>query len=138
MLAIHFVISIGGILFCLQTARTFRMRGLVNQKSILLVTAIAVALGMTLPNWFTIASHVRGPLALLIFAAPAALYPLLEKAQVETFRQKLPQFLDRWLLNLRLGHSAISCMPRQMQPTVKAKVSFGSTRRKITAHAWLI
>jgi hypothetical protein len=100
--------SVVGILFVIRTLQIFRARALLSTS---LVTKTGTAfVSMCVMASFFGAQHPFLASALIlstVFFATLALF-LLERREIDGLRAEIPLFLDRWILNLRLGNALAS------------------------------
>lgn len=92
-----------GNLVAIRILRRFRHRALISTASLTKI-GIAFALALSAGVLFSF-SRAREPL-IFIIAAPLLLQTILkiqERRRIERLYAYFPRFLDRWLLNLRMG-----------------------------------
>jgi hypothetical protein len=100
--------SVFGILFVIRTLQIFRARALLSTN---LVTKTGTAfVSLCVFASFFGAQHPIFASTLLVssvFLATLTLF-LLERREIDSLRGEIPLFLDRWILNLRLGNALAS------------------------------
>jgi Flp pilus assembly protein TadB len=105
MTLVAFAFLISGIVFVMRTLHVFRERGLISEP---IVTKIGIA-WLALMNCapFVLRAHPIGRISLQVALALmlVVVFFLLERQRLADFRTRIPIFLDRWILNLRLGVS---------------------------------
>lgn len=103
MLLIFFSQTVFGILFVIRILRIFRGRALISTRVVTKTGTILVSL--VLFSAFLCANHVL--LALFVTCACVflcfATLLVCERRQIDALKREIPIFLDRWILNLRLG-----------------------------------
>jgi hypothetical protein len=99
---ISFALLVSEILFVVRTLQVFRERGLIGESVVTKTGTGVLALVI-----FALFSGARVT-SIALASTPLLLFVVLEHRQVQDFRARVPLFLDRWLLNLRLGLSVRS------------------------------
>lgn len=97
-----------GNLFVIRTVLVFRERGVLHQSIVTKTgTAAMAALAWTplLSNHSPRFSTLAGA---ILAISPLLAFMLSEKRVLRELEGRFPVFVDRWILNLRLGNSAIS------------------------------
>ena len=114
MKPIAFVLSLFEILFVLRMARVFRERAVLPQLTILTIVIATLGSSLGIRMWFGDDSTWVWAPTLALAALPLPLFVFLERKTIADFRLRLPIFLDRWLLNLRLGNSVVVARERAL------------------------
>ena len=114
MRLIDFLSALLGILFVMRTLHVFRGRTLVGVFTINAIGLTAL-IGISLIGFFRFdATFARPPLILLITgSAPLALIAC-ERRRLTALRARVPLFVDKWILNLRLGASLTGARARAL------------------------
>lgn len=105
MSAVSFLISAFGILSAMRMSRIFRERAVIS-TSLVTKTGTITCASAILSGIFA-KSH---PLVaifcpILIFAGAFSALWIRERRQIDALKSELPVFFDRWILDLKLGHS---------------------------------
>jgi hypothetical protein len=105
---IFYLQSVFGILFVIRTLQIFRARALISTSSVT-KTGTAFVCACTATSFFGTQSAFLCFLLniLWVFLTIIVLF-LLERREIDTLKSEVPLFLDRWILNLRLGSSLAS------------------------------
>jgi hypothetical protein len=108
MSLIFSVCSVFGNLFVIRTLQIFRMRALIAQQVLTKIGTVAICSAV-----FAIFLSETRPIeaAVLLFSAVFAPLPLmifLERRRLQVLRSYVPVFLDRWIMNLKLGAASAS------------------------------
>jgi Flp pilus assembly protein TadB len=92
-----------GNLFVIRTLQIFRARALLSQSTVTKTGTVFCAL-LAIVSIFHARAGVSGTilLSLCIVLCLAVLF-LLERRQIDALKAEIPLFLDRWILNLRMG-----------------------------------
>jgi len=105
---IFFLCLMFGLLFVIRTMHVFRARNVIRAN---VVTKIGTVMLSAL-IWSSFCWHGNLFRALLIaltlIVSPLILFFILERKRIAEFKASVPIFLDRWILNLRLGNSVTS------------------------------
>lgn len=110
-----FVILLSGILFVMRTMDVFRKRGLIHEL-VVTKTGTTTIIAMSFALFLTI-KHLWPQVFLvtLLAALPFTLFLLIEYRRTQNFRSRIPIFLDRWILNLRIGNSMIAARDKALR-----------------------
>ncbi len=103
-----FLISSFGLLSALRIARTFRARAVISSE---LVTKTGTLMCSTmLVSVFGCATSVLNAISIACVNLCCGFLLLLwcERRQIDALKSQTPIFLDRWILNMKLGHSLSS------------------------------
>jgi hypothetical protein len=105
---ILYVQLVFGILFVIRTLQLFRARALLS-TSVVTKTGTAFVFACLLIGFFGTQNVFlsAGMLLLSVFLAVSALF-LLERREIDVLKSEIALFLDRWILNLRLGSALAS------------------------------
>lgn len=97
-----------GILFVIRTHQIFRARALISAVTVT-KTGTAFVFACLLIGFFATQNVFlrAGMLSLNLFGSVIALF-LLEWREIDALKREIPLFLDRWILNLRLGNASLS------------------------------
>lgn len=108
MKLILFLLSLFGIMSALRMLREFRVRALISQELVTKTGTIACALLSFII--FFCAHDVRIAIFLVIawFMMLSLTLLYLERREIDALVAETPRFLERWILNMRLGHSLSS------------------------------
>jgi hypothetical protein len=100
-----FVISMFGNLSALRFLRIFRSRALISTNVLTKIGTFAFVT-MNLAIFFC-ASDVRTSFIVLVIALITNFFALksLERRQIDGLKNEIPAFLDRWILNMKLGNA---------------------------------
>jgi Flp pilus assembly protein TadB len=100
-----FVISMFGNLSALRFLRIFRSRALISTNVLTKIGTFACTT-MNLGIFFC-AHDARTAFIALVIALIAIFLALklLERRQIDGLKNEIPAFLDRWILNMKLGHA---------------------------------
>lgn len=98
-----FVISMFGNLSVLRFLRIFRSRALISANVLTKIGTFAFTM-MNLAIFFC-ANDMRTSLIVLVSANIAIFFALkwLERRQIDGLKNEIPEFIDRWILNMKLG-----------------------------------
>lgn len=108
MQLLSFLVLMIGITFVLRTSLVFRERGVIHESAVTKTGTLGILVQLLLP--FFVNQNRLG------WILPACLLPLLpigfllflEHKTIAVFKARVPIFLDRWILNMRLGKSLSS------------------------------
>lgn len=100
-----FVISMFGNLSALRLLRKFRVHALISTKILAKIGTFAlVAMNSAIFFFAHDASMALIVICALIIALHLTLW-LLERRQIDGMKREIPAFLDRWILNMKLGNA---------------------------------
>ena len=108
MALILFLISMFGNLSALRVLRIFRSRALISPNSLTKIgTTAFVMMNITV---FFCASDVIACFSAVIMTIALIYFALwcVERRQIDGLKKEIPAFLDRWILNMKLGNSLSS------------------------------
>jgi hypothetical protein len=117
-----------GILFVIRTLQIFRARALIS-TSVVTKTGTGFVCVCVCVSFFGAHHPIFCSFALCVcvFVLLSALF-LLERRQIDSLKQEVPLFLDRWILNLRLG----SALPSAREMALKDhSLAFQSLMRPV-------
>lgn len=103
--AVSFLIPAFGILSVMRMSRIFRERAVIS-TSLVTKTGTITCASAILSGIFAKShpiSAIVGPIA-IIATAFSALW-IIERRQIDALKSEMPVFFDRWILDLKLGHS---------------------------------
>lgn len=105
---ILFAISMFGNMSVLRLLRIFRERALISHDHLTKIGTAACALVNLVvfqfaKNIFLLGTGVCGSLTVIYLTLA-----LLERRQIDTLKRELPHFLDRWIMNMKLGNAVSS------------------------------
>jgi Flp pilus assembly protein TadB len=105
MALISFAQSMFGIVFVIRTSSVFRARGLIREAHVTKTGTTCIS-ALCLVGFFC-AGHAGAAFFCTLAATfgPLILFIAIERARLREFHSRVPIFLDRWILGLRLGHS---------------------------------
>ena len=97
-----------GFLFVIRTLQIFRARALIS-TSVVTKTGTGFVCACVMLSFFGARNPIWCSVSLFVcvFCFVSALF-LLERRQIDSLKQDVPLFLDRWILNLRLGSALTS------------------------------
>jgi hypothetical protein len=100
---ISFAQTLFGILFVIRTLQIFRARAMLTQPFVTKTGTIFVTIAL-LSAFLSVQHAIFATLLSFanIFVAFATLF-VCERRQIDALKAEFPFFLDRWILNLRLG-----------------------------------
>jgi hypothetical protein len=105
---ILFAQTMFGIVFVIRTMHVFRVRGLLRQDYVTKTGTFFVTILCLARLW-----RVDSPITQLFSCAISMCGPLIfcligERIQLRSLRARVPLFLDRWILNMKIGNSLSS------------------------------
>jgi Flp pilus assembly protein TadB len=118
--------SLFGNLFVIRTLQIFRERALISQTTLTKIGTLAICGGV-----FAVFFFIHRPLAATFACLFAWLTPLpallaIERRKLTEYRDFVPLFLDRWIMNLKLGaastsarDAALTTMPAPFQALIR-------------------
>ena len=114
MFLIFFAQTLLGILFVIRTNQIFRARALISAQLAMKTGTIFVCLSL-FATILCANSVVLASLATCanVFCSFATLF-LFERRQIDALQAEIPWFLDRWILNLRLGAAPVGARDRAL------------------------
>lgn len=94
-----------GILFEIRTLQLFRARALINTPTVTKIGTIFVCTSLCI-SFFGAKHGFLASILLFgtVFFTTITLF-VFERRQIDGLKSEVPVFLDRWILNLRLGHA---------------------------------
>lgn len=115
MNVIAFASSLLGILFVIRTLRIFRARALLTAS--FLTKAGTIFVFTPLACAFFAGDRLGLAISLALLNAIAAWIALFscERREIGILREEVPYFLDRWILNLRLGSAPLIARERALE-----------------------
>ena len=131
-----------GNVFVIRILRKFRERSLVSEDSLTkigtLTLTIISSIGFFPPSRLSFSFSL---VAICISAMLLALFSL-QRRQIDALKSNFPLFLDRWILNAKLGSSISSARERALieESVVSQRLLrafFNSTRAECEKHAFL-
>lgn len=94
-----------GMLFVIRTTQVFRARAVISQE-VVTKTGTGLVAMMCSAQFFCAHSPWHAFFADVFLAfSPLVFFSLHERRQLTIMRARVPLFVDRWILNLRLGQS---------------------------------
>lgn len=131
-----------GNAFVIRILRKFRERSLVNEHSLTKIGTVTLtiisSIGFFPPTRLSLSFSL---IAVCIFAMLLALFSL-HRRQIDALKSNFPLFLDRWILNAKLGSSISSARERALKEESAVsqrllRAVFNSTRAENEKHAFL-
>lgn len=108
------VSSVFGILFVIRTLQIFRTRALISPKALTKIGTIAIC-GVLIADFSSFQWPTEALFLLFIaFLTPLPLLMFLERTRLQRMKIRVPVFLDRWIMNLKLGAASTPARDRSM------------------------
>lgn len=105
---IFFAQTAFGILFVIRTLDIFRARALLSSRALAKIGIIFVCM-LVWSAFFSVSNFIFGiSLALAALSGLIVTLILCERRKIDALKAEIPLFLDRWILNLRLGSALIT------------------------------
>lgn len=108
-------LSVIGILFVVRTLSVFRARALVPDVAVNSLGVMLLACFGLVSFFAPFESFGRALCASVVAIASPFILFTLERRRITAFKARVPLFLDRWILNLRLGASVTAARDQALR-----------------------
>ncbi len=92
-----------GLWFVMRTSQLFRDHALINTSTVTKTGTVFNTIILLIAFSFANNSTMNAFLILLVVICNFLLLNLLERRQIDTLKSEFPLFLDRWILNIKMG-----------------------------------